>query len=515
MQHRLATLLALTLGSAGVSAQNDFDLDKTSPGTLGASLDLAFEGAPASTLGLVLVSVSGGPTALSLVDPNDNRSVQVGTELSAAWIFTLTSATGTGGYSLPLPANAAFSDLVLHWQVVTIPGSGPTIVGAISNDVVTQTSVAETGLLARDALTAARAFSAGFLDRDNDAGAGDFVVAGGGAGTLTSASGLATTEVWSFRTMSVSAGNNMTVARALHLAVPLDDDRVLIIGGADGNGTVLSSCEIYDPVTGSYTATGSMGVPRILHAACKLADGRVMTVGGTSTLVDLTSTISGTLSSAEIWDPATGAWSGAAAIGGRRLAPALSLLPNNQVMVSGGVEVGFFLGFPVSAVSTVKVQRYTVASNSWTNGPNMSQGRAGHHYNQVTLGNGDILVSGGIDVPSLLGAANATPISGAERFDGSSWTSVPMANQRALHSATVLPDGRVAVCGGAQGTLTTPVPIADCELFDPATNSWAPMPLLTTPRSGHAAGVTPDGTLLLFGGQGPSATLTSIETLRF
>lgn len=517
MLTRLATVLALS--SAGLFAQNfDFDLDKTSAGTLGASLDLAFSGAPTNTLGLILVSTNGGPTPLSIVNPNDPRSVLVGTELSAAWIFTVTSGTGTGGFSLPLPANPGFTDLVFHWQTVTLPGSGPTFVGDISNNVVTQLSVADTGLLAREALTAARAFGAGFFDRDNNAGAGDLVVAGGGAGTLTSATGLASTEVWDFRTMTVSAGTNMNSARALHLVVPLDDGRVLIIGGANAAGTVLASCEVYDPSTGNYTATGSMGTPRILHAACKLADGRVMTAGGTSTLVDLTSTISGTLSSAEIWDPnagPNGTWSSANSIGGRRLAPALSLLGNGDVMVSGGVQVSFLFGIPISASSTTAVQRWNPGSGNWSSGPNMSQGRAGHQYNQVTLGNGDILLTGGIDVPNLLGAANAVPINGAERFNGSSWTTVNMNTARALHSATLLDDGRVAVCGGAQGTLTTPSSIAAAELFDPSNNTWTTLPPLTSARSGHVAGVTPDGTLLLFGGQGATSTTTTIETLRF
>ena len=86
---------------------------------------------------------------------------------------------------------------------------------------------------------------------------------------------------------------------------------------------------------------------------------------------------------------------------------------------------------------------------------------------------------------------------------------------RALHSATLLADGRVAVCGGAQGLLTAPVSIDDVHLFNPASNSWTNAPALTGPRASHTAQLLPDGTLALFGGQGTSNTLSSVETLRF
>jgi hypothetical protein len=71
------------------------------------------------------------------------------------------------------------------------------------------------------------------------------------------------------------------------------------------------------------------------------------------------------------------------------------------------------------------------------------------------------------------------------------------------------------VCGGAQGTLLASVPIDMVDVFTPATNSWASAPVLTAPRASHAAELLPDGTLILFGGQGTSATLNTIETLRF
>lgn len=517
MSLRIATSLLLA-SAAPLLAQNDFDFDKVTSGRIGSSLDLAVRNAPPASIALYVVSTNAGPTPLLVLDGVDTRSLQVGTDLLGALSFGVTSPTGAASYSLALPNSPSISNTILHWQVAMLPFSGPTFAGQISNDIVTQVGLQDTGIPAPDALLAARAFAASWIDRDNNGGAGDVVISGGGTGTLTAATGLASSEVWDFRHMKRLPGPTLAVARALHLPVELNNGKVLLIGGADASGAVINACELYDPATNSYSPAASMVTPRILHAACRLADGRVMVAGGTSTLQpDVIAAISNVLSSVEIYNPTTNTWSAGPALGGARLAPALTLLPNNQVMVSGGVQVGFLFGVPISAASTTAVQRWNPATNTWANGPNMSQARAGHHYNQVRLDDGRILMTGGTNVPSLLNATAAAPINGAELYNPAtnSWATFNMSQARTLHSANVLADGRVAICGGAQGTLTAPVSIDGVEVFDPSNNTWSIKPALNSPRAGHAAAMLPDGTLVLFGGQGASTTVASIETLRF
>ena len=53
------------------------------------------------------------------------------------------------------------------------------------------------------------------------------------------------------------------------------------------------------------------------------------------------------------------------------------------------------------------------------------------------------------------------------------------------------------------------------EVFDPFTNTWSPRAPLLGPRASHASALLPDGTLLLFGGQGATGTLANVEALRF
>lgn len=511
----------LFAGIAGISAttpaQNDHDLDKTAAGTLGGSLAFAVANASPGSLLLVMPSFTAGPTQIAMIDPGDPRTLQIGQDLLASWFVLVTSPAGTASHSIALPLVPSLHAITLRWQTLTFPGA-TRLVDEIGNLIVTRTGLPGTGTLAAATLGSARAFAAALPNPLRNAGGGDVVIAGGGAGTLTGATGLATTEMWDFRTLGRLPGPNMNSARALHLGVTLPDGRTLVSGGADATGAVLSSCEVYDPATNTFSFTGSMATPRILHAAAVLADGRVMVAGGTSTLMpDVLAAIGGTQNSVEIWNPATGNWSPGPSLGGRRLGPALSLLPNGRMMVSGGVEVSFLFGLPVGAVSTTAVQIYNPATNAWSNGASMQSGRAGHHYNQVTLANGRVLMTGGVLVPSLLGATNAAPIAGAEFYDqpSNTWTSVPMGTARSLHSATLLADGRVAVCGGAQGTLTAPTSIDGVEVFDPGTNGWTVQPPLASPRSAHAAALQPDGLLVLFGGQAAAGTASSIETLHF
>ena len=64
----------------------------------------------------------------------------------------------------------------------------------------------------------------------------------------------------------------MTTARSGQSATRLADGRVLIVGGTNDSGT-LSSAEVYDPKAGTFSATGSMARARTGHkigrASCR------------------------------------------------------------------------------------------------------------------------------------------------------------------------------------------------------------------------------------------------------
>lgn len=70
---------------------------------------------------------------------------------------------------------------------------------------------------------------------------------------------------------------------------------------------------------------------------------------------------------------------------------------------------------------------------------------------------------------------------------------------RAAHSASLLPDGRVLVAGGCVVDGCSDA-TAETELYDPATGRFGVGPDLLGPRDGHTATTLPSGDVLVVGG---------------
>ena len=78
---------------------------------------------------------------------------------------------------------------------------------------------------------------------------------------------------------------------------------------------------------------------------------------------------------------------------------------------------------------------------------------------------------------------------------------------RFQHTATLLPNGKVLVAGGNNGSALT-----SSELYDPAAGTWAPTTgPLNTARSQHTATLLPNGKVLVAGGVNNGSALTSSE----
>src|SRR5208282_5557369 len=78
-------------------------------------------------------------------------------------------------------------------------------------------------------------------------------------------------------------------------ATLLPNGSVLIAGGQNSTGTLLTSTEIYTPGTQSFTAgPGPLNVARAGHTATLLPSGKILMAGGSGS------------NSAELYDPTTG-----------------------------------------------------------------------------------------------------------------------------------------------------------------------------------------------------------------
>ena len=73
---------------------------------------------------------------------------------------------------------------------------------------------------------------------------------------------------------------------------------------------------------------------------------------------------------------------------------------------------------------------------------------------------------------------------------------------RSSHTATLLPDGKVLVAGGANGYGDFFQSLDSPELYDPATGEWNPTGRLNVPRELHTATLLKDGKVLIVGGIG-------------
>ncbi len=88
-----------------------------------------------------------------------------------------------------------------------------------------------------------------------------------------------TAELPAFPLAFESVGD-MDTAREEHSATRLNDGRVLIVGGRNQFGTVLTATLLFDPINDSLSAGGELNGPHSGHSATLLKDGRVLIAGG-------------------------------------------------------------------------------------------------------------------------------------------------------------------------------------------------------------------------------------------
>jgi galactose oxidase-like protein/Kelch motif protein len=170
-----------------------------------------------------------------------------------------------------------------------------------------------------------------------------------------------------------------------------------------------------------------------------------------------------------------------------------TLLSDGRVLVAGG---GVASGPQTYAYPyTRTAELYDPATGTWTFTGDLNNVRSLH--TATLLPNGKVLVAGGWP--------EAVSTGSAELYDPATgtWTLTGSLNVRhAAHTATLLFDGRVLVAGGTHS-------FTSVELYDPATGTWTVTGSLTTPRYGyHTATLLSDGRVLVAGGR---ADVASVE----
>ena len=244
----------------------------------------------------------------------------------------------------------------------------------------------------------------------------------------------------------------MATPRDSHTANLLENGKVLVAGGYN-SGVVLNSTELFDPATGTWTGGHSMMTPRYRHASTVLADGTVLVTGGQTS----NASIGNETATAELYNPLTDSWTTVGPMTMPRAFHTSTLLPDGTVLITGGINA--------SGVTLNSAEIYT---------PSSTPGAAG----------------------------TFTPIT------------APMVAARNQHTATLLTSGNVLIAGGAAsgGFLNS------SELYNPLTQSFNATPQsftqtasLITARDRSSARLLQNGKVLVEGGTTTAGNLASAE----
>ena len=238
----------------------------------------------------------------------------------------------------------------------------------------------------------------------------------------------------------------------------------------DTNG--LTSAELYDPASGIWTATGSLATRRWNHTSTLLANGTVLVAGGRQDYP---------ITDAELYDPATGHWTPTGSLIEGRCSHTATLLPSGKVLVAGGAVDDSLLW--LGPVETAEL--YDPATGVWTRTGSLHTARYGH--TATLLRNGKVLVAGGFSYTDPYSAELYDPATGSWTITGE------LISGHGGHSATLLSDGKVLVVGGDWAP-------SIAELYDPASGTWTSTGSLVNKRSEHTATLLPDGKVLVAGG---------------
>lgn len=210
---------------------------------------------------------------------------------------------------------------------------------------------------------------------------GKVLVAGGG-GVGPSLAESITAELFDPATKTYSAtGNLVDILRMMHSASLLSTGKVLIAGGYGNGEGSLSSTELYDPATGKFTAGPAMLVVRYNHTATTLPSGKVLILGGWG---------NGYVSNADLYTPSPtgiGAFAKTGSLAEGRTTPATALLPSGKVLTAGGDNGG------AAAFADLWDPAADAGKGAWTSTVALPAGRYGHAAS--TLPSGKVLISGG------------------------------------------------------------------------------------------------------------------------
>jgi len=322
---------------------------------------------------------------------------------------------------------------------------------------------------------------------------GNVVIAGGENNNQA----VSSSEVYSPTFDSWTVSGNLNVARSNASAVLLSNGEILIAGGCVSSclsGTTRSA-ELYNSVGGKWASTGAMITARTYFSMVRLASGQILVAGGCTGLN--ANGCGGVTNKAEIYNPTTGKWSATSPMIAARGNLTATLLPNGKVLAAGGINGA---GNPLGSA-----ELYNPATGKWTATGNMITARDEH--TAALLATGKVLVAGGENLSGVTAIKT-------ELYDPSTgkWTATGSLNTSRLeHTSTMLMNGNILIAGGNNVTANATTVLSSAEVYNPATGKWTTTGSMSVARVGHSSTLLTSGKVLTASGGDVNNDWTSAE----
>jgi uncharacterized repeat protein (TIGR01451 family) len=269
----------------------------------------------------------------------------------------------------------------------------------------------------------------------------------------------------------LSPGTNVTVKI---LVTPTSSGLVTNVAvvsqfGPDANPTNNSAIKTSLVVPLKFYSGPNLNIGRAYHTATLLADNRVLIIGG------VTST--GQTATAELYNPVTKAFTLTGSMQRARAAHAATLLDDGTVLVTG-----------ISAGNQFGAEIYNPTSQTFSTISNTIYAHQDH--TSTLLNDGRVLITGSSTYPY-----NATEVYFPLAHSFSNLTGSIYGGTK--NQAIKLDDGRIILAGGTIGGAFGAV---NSEIFNPATNVFTALPVLSRNRSYYGSAKLLDGRIIFAGG---------------
>jgi hypothetical protein len=164
-----------------------------------------------------------------------------------------------------------------------------------------------------------------------------------------------------------------------------------------------------------------------------------------------------------------------------------TLLADGRILIIGGRDLA-----PPKEHTLSATEFYLPGKRKFVPGPPLAQDRA--YHTATLLRNDNLLICGGFSISRKTLASVECYLPALGQFQPTGEMQVA----REMHSATLLADGRVLIVGGLN---SDGVVLTTAEIYDPVTGLFCFTDALRYARYGHAAVLLADGNVLICGGR--------------